>query len=62
MAKAKRKGSVTLRGRTINFETTMSSGGHVDYSGFGVHSDKRKRNDRRNRKLEEKRARFGDWD
>ena len=62
MAKAQRKGSVTLGGRTIKFETNMFGGSHVDYSGFGVHGDKRKRAERRDRKMEEKRARQGDWD
>jgi hypothetical protein len=36
--------------------------GHTDYSGFGAHQDKGRHADRRERKLEEKRARMGDYE
>jgi hypothetical protein len=36
--------------------------GHIVYSGFGVHEDKARSASRRDRKIEEKRAKMGAWD
>lgn len=60
--KAKRKGKVTLGDNSAEYEFNPFSNGRVDYSGFGYHNDKRKSNERRQRKLESKRARQGDYD
>ena len=62
MAKAKRKNTIRVGNRVVSYETNMfAPSGHTVYSGFGCHQDKQRKAERRNRKMEEKRAMRGDW-
>ena len=61
--KATHKNKITMNGRTSIIEFNMfPSFGHIVYSGFGVHTDKLRNANRRNRKIEEKRVKMGVWD
>ncbi len=58
------KTKFTMNGKTSVIETKMfAPTGHQSYSGFGAHESKSRKADRRERKLEEKRAKFysSDW-
>jgi hypothetical protein len=60
----KKKTTIRYGNKSVTTETAVFGGGsHIDYSGFGYHeSDKDKAANRRNRKLEERRVRRGDWE
>jgi hypothetical protein len=61
--KATHKTKFTMGGKTIMIETALfQPTGHVNYSGFGIHGDKNRNAERRNRKIEEKRVMRGDWE
>ena len=63
MGKATVKRKISLGNRSRVIETPLfPSNGQVDYSGFGAHSDKNRRANRRDRKIEEKRVCRGDYD
>ncbi len=56
----------TMNGKTTTIETNIfGNTGHNNYSGFGAHESKRRKAERRDRKMEEKRAKFyregGEW-
>jgi hypothetical protein len=62
MAKLTRKNKVRFGNKSVSFETSVfSPSGHISYSGFGAHSDKNRRSERRQRKEEQKRVMRGDW-
>jgi len=53
------KKKIHLNGKTSEFEVNrFPATGHQSYSGFGAHIDKYKTSEKRNRRLEEQRARF----
>ena len=57
--KAVHRNKLTLNGKSKTIETNMfQPSGHMDYSGFGYHEDKNRKAARRDRKMEENRARF----
>jgi len=57
MSKVKRKGKVKIKDHSYTFDINFSTG-HTDYSGYGYHDNKNRKASRRNRKIEEKRARL----
>jgi hypothetical protein len=61
--KATHKTKFKMNGETTIIETNLfGSTGHITYTGFGIHEDKCRKADRRNRKIEEKRAKLGDYE
>ena len=57
--KAVRKSKIKMGNKTIITETNMFQPcGHIDYTGFGYHTEKNRKAERRTRKIEENRARF----
>ena len=62
-SKAKVKTIISMGGKTTVAESNaFPPAGHIVYSGFGAHNDKHRNAQRRNRKIEEKRAKMGVWD
>lgn len=62
MAKAKRKNTIRMGDKKVSYETSLfAPSGHTIYSGFGCHQDKQRKAARRERKMEEKRAKLGDY-
>ena len=63
MAKFKKNRTIKYGNKTHTFEVGLSlNTSHTDYSGYGVHENKIRKAERRNRKLEEKRVIRGNWD
>ena len=56
----KQKNKVSLNGKTMSYELDVfASKGHTEYSGYGYHESKNRKAERRNRQMQEKRARLG---
>jgi len=61
--KIKRNGTIKMNGKSHTFDLSfVMNNSHTDYSGFGYHEDKQRKAQRRDRKMEERRARRGEWD
>ena len=59
MSKIKRKGTIKVGNKTHTFDLSFSlNTSHTNYSGYGYHDDKERKANRRNRKMEEKRAKL----
>jgi hypothetical protein len=57
--KIKRQGKINIGNKTHTFDMSFTiHSSHTDYSGYGFHDDKNRKATRRNRKLEEKRAKL----
>jgi len=57
--KAKKTKTIHFGRKSISFDVNVfPASGHIAYSGFGAHITKKNRSERRNNKLEAKRARF----
>ena len=61
--KIKRKGTINMNGKSHTFDLSFQMNtSHTDYSGYGYHEDKQRKAKRRDRKMEERRARRGEWE
>lgn len=61
--KAVRKKTIHLGNKSISIDVNMfPRTGHTDYSGFGAHEDKNRRNTRRENKLHAKRINMENYD
>ena len=61
--KAQLRKSIRLGNKVVTVSTNLFQNQHVDYTGFGYHDSEKTRNEqRRNKRMEEKRVQRGDYD
>jgi len=61
--KAQLKRNIRLGDKVVTVSTNLFQGQHVEYTGFGYHeTDKQRAENRRARRMEEKRVKMGDFD